>query len=216
MAATSDPLPQAQRVTTYFAPPDGERRYYELLHYTERLVRSKHWCMPTEDDTIPGGMHARDIVHETYQALTKEPGQPGFRKLPDNVEVEPALKMDIWSMVSHAVESYENTHRADRVDHDHEGKPLDRLDTDAPFWDPSQAKLTPLQQAHVAARCTRFIEFTKKDSVVCNMLMVIRDQGFDRPAERLAKALGIKVPEVYTARKRLGTLLRQFRKTAAP
>ncbi|MGH7947198.1 MAG: hypothetical protein ACREF9_19660, partial [Opitutaceae bacterium] len=128
------------------------------------------------------------------------------------VAVEAALKMIIWSKVNHAAEDFENTHRDDHKDVDREGHPIDHLETDAPMWEPAQAKLTPQQQAFVAARCTRFIEFCRKDKVVCDMLIVIRDLGIDRTAERLAKELGIKVAEVYIVRKRLGTLVRQFRK----
>lgn len=211
-----DPRPQAQRVAEYFTGTGGQERYFALLHHTERLLRSMHWCVPTADDSIPGGLQARDVVHETVQSLLMEdPADPGRRVLPAKVGVEPALKMIIWSKINHAADDFENTHREDHLAVDHEGTAIDHLETDAPFWDPSQAKLTPHQLTFVAARCTRFIEFCRKDTVVCNLLMVIRDLGIDRPAERLAKELGIKVGEVYIARKRLGTLLRQFRKATA-
>lgn len=212
-ASLPDPRPQAERVAEYFSGTAGQDHYFALVHYTERLQRSMHWCVPTDDDSMPGGEQARDVVHETVQSLLiDDPDTPGYRCLPAKVGVEAALKMIIWSKINHAAEDFENTHRNDHQDVDREGRTVDHLETDAPMWEPSQVKLTPPQQAFVAARCTRFIEFCRKDRIVCDMLMVIRDLGIDRPAERLAKALGIKVGEVYIARKRLGTLVRQFRK----
>jgi hypothetical protein len=210
-----DHRPQAERISEYFSGATGQDRYFALLHYAERLIRSMHWCVPTDDDSMPGGSQARDVVHETVQAFLVEEAAQGYRKLPPNTAVEPALHMVIWSKVSHIADSAENTRRDDNVGMDQTGDVIDSLETDAPMWEPSQAKLSPQQQAYVAARCTRFIEFCRKDKPVCDMLMVIRDLGFDRPAERLAKALGIRVGEVYVIRKRLGTLLRQFRKATA-
>lgn len=211
-----DTRPQSHRITEYFSGAIGQEHYFALLHYAERLQRSMRWCVPTDDDSMPGGLQAQDIVHETVQSLLiEDSAASGYRQLPPQVGVEPALKMIIWSKISHAAEDFENTHRDDHLTVDKEGELLDHLETDALMWEPSQAKLTLQQQIFVAARCTRFIEFCKKDPTVCNMLLAIRDLGIDRPAERLAKELGIKVAEVYIARKRLGTLVRQFRKVAS-
>jgi hypothetical protein len=212
-APAPDHRPQADRVREYFSGPAVQDRYFGLLHYTERLHRSMHWCVPTDDDSMPGGSQARDVMHEAVQSvLQDDPGALGYRKLPATVGVEPALKMIIWSKLNHAAEDFENTHRNDHQDVDREGRQVDHLETDAPMWEPGQVKLSPQQLVFVAARCTRFIEFCRKDQVVCNLLIVIRDLGIDRPAERLAKELGIQVGEVYLARKRLGTFVRKFRK----
>lgn len=214
-AALPDHRPQADRVREYFAGAVGQERYFALLLHTERLQRSMHWCVPTDDDSMPGGEQACDVVGETVQSLLLEPGAKGRRKLPAKVAVEAGLKMIIWSKVNHAAEGFENTHRVDHEDVDREGEPVDHLENDAAMWEPRQAKLSAAQQAQVAARCTRFIEFCRKDQVVCNMLMVIRDLGIDGPAGRLAKELGIKTGEVYIVRKRLGTFVRKFRKLTA-
>lgn len=216
-ASAPDQCSQADRVREYFSGPAEQDRYFGLLYYTERLQRSMHWCVPTDDDSIPGGMQARDVMHEAVQSLLLEdPNAPGRRTLPATVAVEPALKMIIWSKLNHAAEDFENTHRNDHQDVDREGQPVNHLETDAPMWEPGQAKLSAQQQVFVAARCTRFIEFCRKDQAVCNMLMVIRDLGVDRPASRLAKELGLQVGEVYLVRKRLGTFVRKFRKVTTP
>ncbi|MBS0631621.1 MAG: hypothetical protein JSS11_06880 [Verrucomicrobia bacterium] len=210
-----DSRPQAERIAEHFGGAEGQDHYLVLLHYTERLVRSMHWCIATNDSSMPGGVQARDILHATVQSLLLDnPNAPGYRQLPAKVGVEPGLKMIIWSKINHAAEDTENVRRKDHKDIDREGNVIDHLETDAPMWDPGQEKLSTQQQAHVAARCTRFIEYCRKDKVVCDLLILIRDTGVDRPAERLAKELRIRVGEVYLARKRLGTLLRQFRKTA--
>jgi len=212
-----DHRPQPERISEYFSGALAHERYFALLHYAERLIRSMHWCIPTDDDSMPGGSQARDIVHETVQAfLLEDPNAEGYRKLPAAVGVEPALKMVIWSKINHVANSAENTRRDDHVGVDKTGDAIDHLDTDAPMWEPSQAKLSAQQLAFVAARCTRFIEFCRKDKPVRDMLIIIRDHGYDRPAERLAKALSVRVGEVYVIPKRLGTLVRQFRKAATP
>lgn len=211
-----DDRPQAQRIAEYFSSAGGQDRYFALLHYAERLIRSMHWCVPTDDDSMPGGAQARDVVHESVQAyLIEDPKADGYRKLPPDVVVEAALHMVIRSKVSHIAQGTENTNREDRVGIDKTGDAVDHLETDAVFWESGETKLSPQQEAFIAARCMRFIEFCRKDKPVCDMLIVIRDQGFDSPAERLARALGVRVGEVYLIRKRLGTLLRQYRETAA-
>jgi len=213
--ATQDPQHQVRRVKEYFSGTQGHERYLALVQFAERNLRSMHWCIATSDGSIPGGSVACDIVHETVQAvLREERGADGRREIPDDIDIERGLKWIIDSKLNHAAESFENRHRADPVATDEEGEEFDRLDSAVPFWDASNANLTVAELAEAAARCTRFIEFAKRDKIVCAMLMYIRDTGIDRPAERLAKALGIKVPEVFAARKRLGTLVRKFGKGA--
>ena len=216
-AAPQDPQHQVRRVRDYFAGAQGKERYLALLSLTERQVRSMHWCVATSDGSIPGGQRACDIVNETVQAvLQEERDAPGRREIPNDIDVEPGLKEIIFSKLNHAAEGFENRRRADHLAVDKKGEKVDHLDSAVPFWDPSTANLTPEELALATARCTRFIEFAKKDKIVCAMLMLIRDQGIDRPAERIAKELGIKLLEVYTARKRLGTLVRKFGQTATP
>lgn len=213
-AAPPDQRPQTERITEYFSGGSAEERYLNLLHYTERQRRTVFWCISTADDVIPGGLQARDLLNETVKSLLLEPGTEGHRTLPAHVPVEAALKMVIWSKISHAAEKSENTQRVDHVGVDREGEEVDRLESDVPMWEPSHAKLSPQQQAHLASRCASFVEFCRTDKIVHDLLIIVRDRGIDGPADRLARELGIRLGEVYAARKRLGTLLRQFRKAA--
>ena len=210
-----DDRPPADRINEYFAGEAGRQRYLKLLHYTERKVRSMHWCIPTADDSMPGGKQACDIMHETLQFLQSKapPEKGGHNYLPPDIEVEVAFKKVICREINHAAESFENATRNDNVGVDREGEEIDHLESDAPFWEPAQTKLSPQQIAHIAARCERFVEFSRKDRDVCNMLIIIRDRGIDGPAERMAKELGIRITEVYAARRRLGSLLRKFGKS---
>jgi hypothetical protein len=215
MTAPSDPQQQIARVREYFAGEAGKDRYLALLGFTERQIRAMRWCVATDDGSIPGGRQANDIVNGVVQALLLEnPDADGRREIPPHIAFDYGIKTIIDSELNHAAVSFENRRRQDPETTDREGKPVDLLDSPVPFWDPSSANLTPEQTALAAARSTRFIEFAKRDKIVCAMLMLIRDQGIDRPAERIAKELGIKVPEVYAARKRLGTLVRKFGKSA--
>lgn len=209
--ASQDPLFQVRRVNEYFADASGQARYLTLVHFAERQIRCMHWCVSTTDGSMPGGQLACDVVQETLVAVLMEtPGAAGRREIPDDVDVERGLKRIIESKINHAAESFENRRRADHLGTDQEGETVDRLDSATPFWDPTNANLSPEELALAAARCARFIEYTKKDKIVCNMLILIRDCGIDKPAERIAKELGIRLVEVYLARKRLGTLVRKF------
>jgi len=174
------------------------------------------WCIATSDGSIPGGRKADDVVNEALQSvLIEDRDAEGRREIPDAVDLERGLKLIIHSILNHAAEGFENRHRIDPSAVDAEGEELDLLDSSIPFWDPSNANLSPEEIATAAARCTRFIEFSKHDKIVCGMLMLIRDEGIDKPAELIAKRLGIKVVDVFSARKRLATLVRKFARTAA-
>lgn len=215
LPAPQDPLVQIRRIYEYFEHAQGSDRYLALLYFAERHIRSLHWCVGTSDASMPGGQKACDVVQETLEAvLVETAGAPGRREIPDGVDVEFGLKRIIESKINHAAESFENRHRSDHLGTDAAGEAVDYLDSATPFWDPATANLSPEELALAAARCARFIEYASRDKTVCAMLILIRDRGIDKPAERIAKELGVGLVDVYLARKRLGTLVRKFGQTS--
>jgi hypothetical protein len=45
------------------------------------------------------------------------------------------------------------------------------------------------------------------------MLILLRDEDLEGPAQTLAERLGVDINEIYTSRKRLATLVRRFRES---
>jgi hypothetical protein len=208
---------QVQRVRDYFDGPNGKDRYLALVAFAHRTIQSMRWCIATSDDSIPGGRKADDIVNEALKSvLLADRSAEGRRQIPDAVELGHGLRTIVLSILNHAAEGFENRHRVDPVAVGADGEEQDLLDTSVPFWDPSNANLTPEELVAASSRCVRFIEFSKRDKIVCAMLMLIRDEGIDRPAELIAKRLSIKVMDVFAARKRLATLVRKFGANATP
>ncbi|HEY0862629.1 MAG TPA: hypothetical protein VGD97_00870 [Lacunisphaera sp.] len=194
-----------QRVEAFFKAPEGKQRYFDLLLEIERMIHTKHWCVSTADRCAPGGQAAVDLFGRIYMSVMS-----GVRTFAADVSVDVAFRCIARSLANHLATGYENTHRSDHVSEDKFGREVDLLDTSTPYWDPRTEKFTPEQLAQSSARATRFIEFCKKDKNLVAMLMLIRDEGIDRPAKTIAKRIGISEGEVYNTRRRLATALRKF------
>lgn len=194
-----------QRVKAFFEAADGKQRHSQLLFEIERMIRTKHWCVSTADRSAPGGQAAVDVFGRVYEAIMS-----GARTFGPDVPVDIAIRNIARSLINHLATGFENTHRSDHVNEDKFGNKVDLLDTSTPYWDPLAESLTPDQLAEAGSRATRFIEFCRKDKNLVAMLMLIRDEGIDRPARTIAKRIGISETEVYNTRRRLATALRKF------
>lgn len=210
---TPDADRQPDRINAYFSSPTGKEDYAALLEFAEREIRLHRWCIRIQDKSMPGGRTAADVLNGVLHAVLADPGDKLRRNIPDDVEIGHGLKCIIESKINHASKSFENRHRQDNVGINPQGEPVDRLDTATPFWDPLTASIPDDELAAMGADCARFIEFAKKDKNVYGMLVLIRDRGIDKPVERIAKELGLKITDVFLARKRLRTLVRKFQRT---
>ena len=195
----------ASRVREFFGGAGGKRHYIEVLGIAERMIRTKHWCVATHDRSAPGGKTAVDLVGKVVESLLS--GKSSFG---DDIAVEPALYQLMRRAINRLATSYENTHRDDSVGTNDEGARIDRLESATPFWDPTNENLSPEELQIAGARCTRFIEFCRKDKNLVAMLLLIRDTGMDQDAKKIGAALNVSVMEVYNIRKRLGNAVRRF------
>lgn len=169
------------------------------------MIRAKHWCVSTADHAAPGGQVAVDLFGRVYAAILS-----GARSFNAEVQVDIGFRQIARSLINHLATGFENTHRSDHVSENKFGETVDLLDSATPYWDPSADNFTPEQLAESSARATRFIEFCKKDKNLVAMLMLIRDEGIDRPAKKIAKLIGISEIEVNNTRRRMATALRKF------
>jgi len=58
----------------------------------------------------------------------------------------------------------------------------------------------------------RIITFAKPDRVVHGMLLLIKNEGVDKPASLVAQRLGVSEIEIYQARKRLASAVTRYLK----
>jgi len=209
------PTAQARRVLDYFAGSDAQERHERLVGYASKEIKRRRWCIKTQDNCAVGGKQAEDIVSEAVNSLLSDQGAKGRRCLPDHVEVEYGLQEIICSKISHLSESAENRLRDDIQQHDPETGENREIDSATPFWEPSpDSELEVEEKTILRGRCNRFIEFVdgKGDKTVHAMLLLIKNEGIDKPAEKIASHLKIDVTQVFTARKRMKTLRKQFEK----
>lgn len=195
----------ADRVRRYFADPAGQERYARLLESTERMIRTKHWCVATVDRQAPGGQGAVDFFGRVYVALVE-----GRRSFPDEIPVDLGIRCIVRSLVNHLALGFENTHRRDHLVADEAGTHHDELETARPFWDPTTENFTEEEPGAAAARCARFLAFCAGDRDLVALLTLIRDEGIDGPASLIAQRIGVTEVEVYNIRKRLATAVRKF------
>jgi hypothetical protein len=196
---------QIQRLLDYFDGVPGKQRYLALVEKAQRMILQCRWY------TVDGsrdGQFAKEMVDQVVASVLSDPKEDHHRSIPDNVDVEAALVMNVRSLVSHAADSLENKKRAEAPDPDLHGNTV--FDTSEGAWGASADDLTAEDLDIMRERNDSFLEFAKKDKVVYPMLLLIRDKGIDRPVELIAKELKVSVVEICNARKRLATLIRNF------
>lgn len=203
---------QERRVCDFFDGPDGPARLEELIFFAERRIRRGGWCIKRADGSIPGGKLAEDVVHTVIEAILRPPGSRGFRRVPDTVPIDVAIRQIIRSYVSHALLSAENVTRVELPETD-DGTIFEGAE---PFWSAYEDDATDDDKKHAAARCDAFLALAKKrNQDVYDMLVLLRDEGIDKPA-LISKRLNLPVEKVYLARRQLATLILKFGKKEGP
>ncbi len=202
---------QSKRVFDYFRGTEGQQRYEELLHYAEWRVRRTTWSYGGNGTALPNGQHGIDVFQEVVQDTTTfDDAGNCLRHIPAHIELAAALRKIIRSKISHTFELSESRVREDRVSLSKDGEEIDALETDKSFWNPDGDRMPAEVRANAREKCDRFIEFARCDRVVYGMLVLLRDENLDKPAEKVAQRLGVNVAEIYVARKRLATLVGKF------
>jgi hypothetical protein len=211
---SQEAIEQSKRVIEYFRGEAGQQRYEELVHYAECHVRRVAWISGRCNGILPTGQSGWDILHEALLDVTSlDDSGECRRRIPASVPLPAALRKIVRSKISHAIEASATQLRADRIMESQDGCEVDTLESDKPFWQPDGDRMSAEAKESARERCGRFIEFAKADRVVYSMLVLLRDEDLDKPAERVASRLGVNVAEIYTARKRLATLVRRFLET---
>lgn len=197
---------QVRRLCAFFNEHDGPACLEEFIAFTERRIRRGAWCIKRADGSLPGGRLAEDLVHTVIQAILTPPGTKGYRRIPDDVAIDVAMRLIIRSCINHALLSGENTTRIELPESD-DGTLFEGTE---PFWSPCEEHLSEEDKVHAFARCEAFIALVKKrNQLVHDMLILLRDEGIEKPAV-VAKRLSRPIADIYLARRQLGTLIRTF------
>jgi len=198
---------QIQRITEFFSGEAGRANYDRLCQHAES--KSRRYKFQCTYFTQNGEDFLQDAVSS---CLTKKEDGSCVRRIPPEIPVIAALIMIIDSKIEHAYKSRsfrsrgENPESAESPD----GGRVPFYDPKVPFWETENDRLTKQEREEVASRLESFIAFAKSDRVVHGMLMLIRDENLDKPANLVAERLGITEQEVFVARKRLATLAGRF------
>jgi len=205
---------QCKRVFEYFKGPENRQRYEAMVHYAEWQVRRWSWSAGKHGTSLPNGKTGRDVLHEVVADVsTIGVGGKCIRSFRSEIPVEVAIRWIINSKVSHSFESTESRLRSDSVATVPGGEEIDLMESAKPFWNPSGDRMSAETRTRASERSQRFLEFARGDRVVYGMLILLRDEDLEGPAQTLAEGLGVDINEIYTSRKRLATLVRRFRES---
>lgn len=206
---------QSKRILEFFETSDGQQLYSDLGYYAEWIVRRSGWSFGRNSARLPNGQTGVDVLHEAVlDATSMDSAGDCLRNIPSHIPLEVAFKQIIRSKVSHTFEASENKKRSDSITLRPDGTESDAIETDKPLWQPEGDRMSREERALAHERCKKFIEFARSDRIVYGMLVLLRDENLDKPAETVAARLGVALVEIYTARKRLATLVKKFEETA--
>ncbi len=206
---------QIARVAVYFEGQQGRENYARLVHFATGQVTRYIWYS-RRGSTMPGGMSAEDIVGELLKQVlsTGGPGD-GRRKLPSDVDVGKALRMIVRSKLSSLSLSAENRASMREVELEDPDNTESIWERMLP-WETTDELAADEDRAEALKRSAAFIDFVADDHLLHSMLVLIRDEGLDKPAEAVARRLDVNVNAIYTANRRLKSALRSFLAKSTP
>lgn len=198
---------QINRVAEYFHGPSG-RINYDHLRLSAETMSARYKML--------SGWAARsgeEFLHEAINScLTLGENGSCVRRIPAEIPVHVALLKIMESLINHAYHS-----KGRRMS---EEMPSVKASGDAgdivPFephrtmWSDGEDRLTPEQREDALGRFDDFVAFAKPDRVVHGMLLLIKNEGLDKPASLLAERLGVSEIEIYQARKRLASAVARY------
>ncbi|HVZ65074.1 MAG TPA: hypothetical protein VG936_10930 [Lacunisphaera sp.] len=210
METTTD---QVRIVFEHFRGQDGALNYDRLVAYSLKKVTRAKFIDPSVS-----AQHAADYVNEAIQRCLPGPDGHIARSLEGDLPIEVMLKGIIESLISHDL--YPSGIRIrmrgefGSVENDNGARQLTADDYDEALWNDSQGdadiRETAGRKIDDKPVINEFMQFVQRDQVVHRMLRLLIEEDIDGPAELVASRVGISVPEVYQARKRLERLCRQF------
>ena len=201
---------QITRVREYFA---DTKNYYLLLRHAKFMASRYSW-FGSRSQSMPKANLPVDVVHELVeQVLNEDINSKTRRKLPEDIEIGKALRMQLRSKLSALSESRENRtvrRETDLVrDTDDDGFSHSILDSATPLWEQTDEEEGESMTA-LADRVDRFLEFVADDHLIHAMVNLARNEGIYKPAEAVADRLDVAVNDIYVAKKRMITAGRRF------
>jgi len=198
---------QVTRVAEYFQGPSGRANYDQLRLCAETMTASYK---------LLSGWAARsgeEFLHEALSScLTKEENGSCIRRIPAEVPVNVALIEIMKSMINHAYHSKRRRMAGEMPSSKTSGDAGDIVpfEPKRTMWSDGDDRLTPEQREDALRRFDDFVAFAKPDRVVYGMLLLIKNEGLDKPASLLAERLGVSEIEIYQARKRLASAVARY------
>ncbi len=187
----------------------GRENYDRLQHAAESI--SARFKMISGWSIHSGEEFLNDAIQSCYSI-----GENGdcVRRLPPEVSVDAALVMIVRSMVSHAFLSQSRRRRGEMPERKTDltdKKQADYEPTEV-FWEAGGDRMTQEQKEDAAKRFDEFILLVKPDRVIHGMLVLIREEGLDKPASLVASRLGVTESDIFLARKRLLSFVGRYNK----
>lgn len=193
---------QLSRIDEFFRGPNARSNYDQLrLHAETMSARYKMlsgW----------GARSGEEFLHEAINSCMARREDGTFvRRIPADIPVNVALFKIMESLISHAFHSKGRRLREEMPSSPGEN---DSFEPKQSMWSSCDDRLTAEQREDALSRVDEFVAFAKPDRVVHGMLLLIRNEGLDRPASLLAERLGVSEIEIYQARKRLASAVTRY------
>lgn len=198
---------QINRITDYFSGPSGRTNYNRLLYIAESV--SARFKMISGWATRSGA----DFLNEAVSTCLSV-GEDGecVRVVPLNVPVDATLIMIVRSLVNRAYISKDRRSAGELPTAAASAGSGDAIDFEPHemMWDGEGDRMTPEERQDALDRFDDFVDFAKPDRVVHGMLLLIKNEGLDKPADLIARRLGVTEIEIYQARKRLASAVGRY------
>jgi len=198
---------QIKRVSEYFCGPSGRANYDQL-----RLVAE---TMSARYKMLSGwaARSGEEFLHEAINCCYKVDGNGCCsRRIPAEIPVNVALIGIMKSLVSHAYHSKGRRLAAEMPSLKPSGDSGDVLpfEPHVTMWSEGDDRLTPEEREDALSRIDDFMAFVKSDRVLHGILLLVRDEGLNKPVSLLAQRLGVSENEIYQARKRLASAVTRY------
>ncbi len=156
-----------------------------------------------------------DFLHEAVGSCVTV-GDDGacVRRIPPEIPVNVAIFKILESLVNHAYHAKRRRLAGDMPAPKSEttGGKLVPFEPKKTLWSEGADRLTQHERESAIARFEAFVSFARPDRVVHGMLLLIKNEGLDKPASLIAERLGVSEIEIYQARKRLASAVVRYLK----
>jgi len=200
---------QIARIGDHFEGAVGRANYDQLRLYSETM--SARYRMISGWAVRSGA----DFLHEAVKScLNFDESGDCIRRIPPGIPVKVALIEILRSLISHAYQAKARQLYGEMPasQFDAAGSKHVHFEPTITMWSEGDDRMTPQARENAIARFDAFVTFARPDRVVYGMLLLIKNEGLDKPASLLAERLGVSEIEIYQARKRLASAVGRYLK----